>query len=167
MGTLTLCRKPLKSAGLECHTSNKTSKFLKFPKVWVCVCVCVCVSCSVVSDSLWTHGLWLARVLCPWNSPGKNTGVGCCSLLQGIFPTQRLNPGLLHCRQLLYHLRHQGSSFCDHWSLINSIHLSSFSASAYREPNVTSHFLVLLKNSSESCFRPSPGFWAGECPEGQ
>ena len=47
------------------------------------------VSRSVVSNSLWSHGLWL---LCPWNSPGKNTGVGSHSLLQGIFPTQGLNP---------------------------------------------------------------------------
>ena len=40
-------------------------------------------------------------------SPGKNTGVHSHSLLQGIFPTQGLNPGLLHCRQILYHLSHQ------------------------------------------------------------
>ena len=39
---------------------------------------------------------------CPWYSPGKNTGVGNCSLLQGIFPTQRLNLGLWHCQQILY-----------------------------------------------------------------
>ena len=44
-----------------------------------------------------------------WNPPGKNTGVGCHSLLQGIFPTQVSNPGILHCRQILYHLSHQGS----------------------------------------------------------
>ena len=46
---------------------------------------------------------------CPWNSPGKNTGVGCHSLLQRVFLTQRLNPGLLHCRQILYCLSHQES----------------------------------------------------------
>ena len=68
-----------------------------------------CVSCSVVSDSLRSHGLYPTRLLCPWNSPGKNTGVVCCSLLQGIFPTQGSNPGLLHCRQILYHLSHKGS----------------------------------------------------------
>ena len=45
----------------------------------------------------------------PWNSPGKNTGVGRHSLLQGIFPIRGLNPGLLHCRQILYCLSHQGS----------------------------------------------------------
>ena len=44
-----------------------------------------------------------------WNSPGKNTGAGCHFLLQGIFPNQGLNPSLLHCRQILYHLSHQGS----------------------------------------------------------
>ena len=38
------------------------------------------------------------------DSPGKNTGMGCHALLQGIFPTQGLNPGFLHCRQILYHL---------------------------------------------------------------
>ena len=48
------------------------------------------------------HGLWTTRLLRPWDSPGKNTGVGCHSLLQRIFPTQESNPGLLHCRQILY-----------------------------------------------------------------
>jgi len=43
------------------------------------------------------------------DSPGKNTGVGCHALLQGIFPTQGSNPGLSRCRQILYHLSHQGS----------------------------------------------------------
>ena len=51
-----------------------------------------------MSDSLWPHGLQPARLLCPWNSPGKNTGVGSCSFLRGIFPTQELKPGLLYCR---------------------------------------------------------------------
>ena len=51
------------------------------------------------------------RLLCPWDSPGKNTRVGCYSLFQGIFPTQGLNPGFLHCRQILYHLSHQGSPY--------------------------------------------------------
>ena len=46
------------------------------------------------------HGLYS-----PWNSPGQNAGVGSFSLLQGIFPTQALNPGLLHCRRILYQLR--------------------------------------------------------------
>ena len=54
-------------------------------------------------------GLWLTRLLSPWVSPGKNTEVGCHSLLlQGIFLTQGSNLGLLYCRQILYCLWHQG-----------------------------------------------------------
>ena len=49
----------------------------------------------------WPDGLQPARLLCPWDSPGRNTGVGCHSFLQGIFLTQELNPGLLHCMQIL------------------------------------------------------------------
>ena len=51
----------------------------------------------------------------PWNSPGKNTGVGSVSLLQGIFPTQGLNSGLPLCRQILYQLNHQGSPCIGKW----------------------------------------------------
>ena len=50
------------------------------------------------------HGLKPTRLLHPWNFPGKSSGVGCHFLLQENFPTQGLNPGLLHCRQMLYHL---------------------------------------------------------------
>ena len=50
-----------------------------------------------------------ARLLCPWDSPGKNTGVSSHFLLQGIFLTQGSNLGLLHCRQILYHLNNQES----------------------------------------------------------
>ena len=49
------------------------------------------------------------------DSPGKNTGVGGHALLWGIFPTQGWNPGLLHCRQILYHLSHQGSPRILEW----------------------------------------------------
>ena len=51
----------------------------------------------------------LTLLLCPWNSPGRNTGVGCHALFHGIFPTQGSNPGIPHCRWILYHLSHQGS----------------------------------------------------------
>ena len=66
----------------------------------------VCESCSVESDSLWHHGLYS-----PWNSPGQNTGVGILSLLQGLFLTQGLNPGLPRCRQILYQPIHKGINF--------------------------------------------------------
>ena len=59
---------------------------------------------SVRSDSLQPHGLYS-----PWNSSGQNTGVGSRFLLQAIFPTQGLNPGLSHCRHILYQLSHQES----------------------------------------------------------
>ena len=66
------------------------------------------VSRSVMSDSSQPHGLQLARLLCPWDSPGKNSGMDCRSFLQGIFPIQGSNSSLLHCRRVLYHLSHQG-----------------------------------------------------------
>ena len=65
---------------------------------------------SVMFNSLQPHGLYR-----PWNSPGQNTGVGSLSLLQGIFPTQGLNPGLLHCRRILYQLSHKGSPRVLEW----------------------------------------------------
>ena len=67
------------------------------------------LSCSVLSDSLRSHGLQPPRLLCPWDSLGKNTGVGCHALLQGTFPTGGLNPGLLYRRQILYCRSQQGS----------------------------------------------------------
>ena len=73
----------------------------------------LCMDCSesrsVMADSLRPHGLQPARFLFLWNSPGQNTGVGSLSLLQGIFSTQELNRGLLHCRPILLQLRYQGS----------------------------------------------------------
>ena len=61
-----------------------------------CPTLCEPMSCSPAGSSI--HG----------DSPGKNIGVGCHALLQVISPTQGWNPGLLHCRQILYHLSHQG-----------------------------------------------------------
>ena len=63
-------------------------------RVWLFVTLCLTIAC---------------QLLCPWDPLGKNTWVGCHVLLQGIFPTQGLNPGLPHCRQILYGLSHQGS----------------------------------------------------------
>ena len=67
-------------------------------------------SCSVMSDSLQPLGLYS-----PWNSSGQNTGMRSHSLLQGIFPTQGLKPGLLHCRQILYQLSHTESPRILQW----------------------------------------------------
>ena len=71
--------------------------------------VYVCQSHSVVSESLQPHELYS-----PWNSPGQNTGAASCSLLQGIFPTQGSNPGLPHCRRVLYQLSHREVQ--EYWS---------------------------------------------------
>ena len=76
----------------ECQLSSQLSKESESESRWV------------VSNSLRPHGL-----CSPWDSLGQNTGVGSRSLLPGIIPTQGLNPGLLHCRRILYQLSHQGS----------------------------------------------------------
>ena len=60
-----------------------------------------------MSDSLRSHGLWCTRLLCTWDFPGKNTGVGCHFLLQGIFMTQGLGPNLLHWQVDSWPLSHQ------------------------------------------------------------
>ena len=80
---------------------------------------------SVVSNSLWPHGLQTTRLLCPCHSPGKKTGMGCHFLLQGIFLTQGSKPcllGLLHCRQILY-CWYTGELFYHEYNYIISTHL--------------------------------------------
>ena len=93
------------------------------------VCVCVCVLCLVAQlcPTLWSHGppMWFL----PWNSPGENTRVGGLPLLQGFFPTQESNWGLLHCRQILYQLSYQGSPIYTYSSIL--LEKDSF-ASAWR-----------------------------------
>ena len=88
----------------------------------MCVCVSVCVfSHSVMSNSLWPHGLQPTRFLYPWDFPGKNIGVGCHFLLQGNFSTQGSNLYLLcllYCRQIFYHWAtgsQQSGKFIKRW----------------------------------------------------
>ena len=73
-------------------------------------------------DSLQPRGLYS-----PWNSPGQNTGVGSLSLLQQIFPTQELNWGLLHCRQILYQLSYWGSHLLFKFSILKRQTISKIS----------------------------------------
>ena len=73
------------------------------------------VSPSVLSSFLQSRELQLFGLLCPWSSAGKNIGVGSHFLLQGIFLTQRSNPDLPHCRQILYWLSHQGEHSIQVW----------------------------------------------------
>ena len=77
--------------------------------------ICPLINLALISDTREnTDESVLVAQLCltpcdPMNPPGKNTGVGCHALLQGVFPTQESNPGLLHCRWILYHVSHKGS----------------------------------------------------------
>ena len=85
-----------------------------------------CVSVTQACLTLLPHGLQPTRLLCPWHFQGKNTWVSCHFLLQGIFQTQGLNPGLWHCRQIPYCLSQQGSPLL----CVNSTykeHLNGFS----------------------------------------
>ena len=107
-----------KPFGREADTSQadlKGHRFLNFPSgynivLWYSLFlnflfyIGVSVSRLVVSNSLRPLGLGPTRFLCSWDSPGKNTGVGCHLPLQGIFPTQGMNLGLLHCKQILFSL---------------------------------------------------------------
>ena len=81
----------------------QTGTSIQFSSVaQLCLILCDPVNCSPWGSSV--HG----------DSPGKNTGVGCHTLLQGIFPTQGSNPGFPHCTWILYHLRHQsGKNGCN------------------------------------------------------
>ena len=98
--------------------------------VCVCICVLVAYSCPILCDPMdcsppgsSVHGY----------SPGKNTGVGCCCLLQGIFQTQELSPGPPHCKWILYHLSHQGSPEGIMLSEINQTKTSSVCFHLYVE----------------------------------
>ena len=67
-------------------------------------------NCSVVSNTLWPHGLYS-----PWNSPGQNTGVCSLSLLQGNLPYTGIEPRSFNCRQIFYQLSHKGSPRILEW----------------------------------------------------
>ena len=86
---------PIPHLAIMYHNSYSIDK--NYPRGFTCICV-VCVSHSVISDSLRLYGLQPASLLCPWDSSGKNTGVDCHAVLQGIFPTQESN---LHLVRLL------------------------------------------------------------------
>ena len=91
------------------YVGSSLNNILKFSVMYMCE-VWKLLSHVRLFATQWTiHSLW--------NSPGQNTGVGSGSLFQGIFPTQGLNPGLLHCRQILYQLTHHGSLFSNNSSI--------------------------------------------------
>ena len=87
----------------------------------------------------------------PWDSPGKKTGVGCHFLLQGIFPTQKSNPGLLHCRRILYQLSH---------NRISSVQFSCSIMSDSLQPHESQH-------ARPPCPSPTPGVHLDSRPSSQ
>ena len=99
---------PIRKSGLNYVTEVINSRCGMEVWLWPSLLFPCVLSHSVVSNSLQPHGLHPARLLCPWDSPGKNTGVSCHALLQGILPIQGSNPGIPHCREMFYHLSHQG-----------------------------------------------------------
>ena len=96
------------------------------------------------------HGLQPTRLLSPWGFPGKNTGVDCHFLLQGIFPTQELNPGLLHCRQILYLLNYEGRENSHNIVMVFAIHQYEFATGIH-----VSHQIL---NPSPTCL-PTLSLW--------
>ena len=112
---------------------------------------------SVVSGSLWPHGLYLARLLHPWDSSCKNTELGCHFLLQGIFLTQGSNPGLLYCRQNLYHLSHQRQVLVSILNVISSL-LPSCWGSCFAIGRGESFFGVIQHSLVDSCSAASCNF---------
>ena len=132
-------------------------------------------SYSVVSNSLQSRGL-----NSPWDSPGQNTGVGSRSLLQGIFPTQGSNPGLPHCRWILYQLSHEGSSRIlawvaypfwsgssrlRNWTGVSCIAGRFLTSWATREAQEHSHFLLYANsfNTTQRRRHPAPSPHASSC----
>ena len=130
----------------------------------------VCMLCVHKSDSLWSHRLQPTRLPCPWNSPGKNTGVNCHFLLQGIFLTQGSNVSCIR-RQILYLLSHQGSPYIYwHW-VISLSHLQM--NTQWRNPSIKTlmNTLSTVQNCNLSGYsqclmvpRSSTGFCGYTCP---
>ena len=105
-------------------------------------------------------------------SLGKNTGVGCHSLLQGIFPTQGLNLGLLHCRWLLHHLSHQGSPNILEWVAYPFSRGSSQPRNQTRVSGIIGRLFTIsailwphgLQHTRPPCPSPSPRASSNSCP---
>ena len=102
----------------------------------------------------------------PWNSPGQNNGVGSLSLLQGLFPTQGSNPGLPHCRQILYQLSHKGSLRILEWvkwSEVKSLSRVRFFATPWTVAHQAPPFMGFSRQEYWSGVPlPSPKIWLGQ-----
>ena len=120
--------------------------------------MCVCASVTWSCPTLQSHGLQPARLFRPWDSTGKSTGVGSLSLLQGIFLTQGSNPGLLHCRQIFYHLSYREVPRC----YIGNLKIQhAFPTSSDSYPPKYYRFSKLLNLSTQLVL------WQKSIPKGQ
>ena len=114
--TMLCLLRPLKTLAYHCQWALLIH-FLQLMQ-WYCALqgqVCAVLSHLVMSDSLWPHGCSPPGFSVHEDSPGKNPGVSCHALLQEIFPIQISDPGLLHCRWILYCLSYQGSPRMLEW----------------------------------------------------
>ena len=91
--------------GMNRYPYRKRNVYILTLYLYAVLCCAQLLSQARLFATPWTVACQAPR---PWSSPGKNTGVGSLSFLQGIFPTQESNQGLLHCRQILYQLSYQG-----------------------------------------------------------
>ena len=107
---------------------------------------------------MWPHGLKPTRLLCPWNSSGKNTRMGSQCLLQGIFQTQGSNLDLPHCRQILYPLSHQGSPISSKLKSYYYLRTSSYTFRCPSPGNPTPTEAVLSPYRHEKCIL-GPQLW--------
>ena len=119
--------------------------------MWECE-VKVTRSCLTLCDSMESS----------WNSPGQNTGVGSHCLLQGTFPTQGLNPSLLHCRWILYQLSHQGNPRILEWVAYPFSRRSSWPRNQTWVPCTAGRFFTSwatreAENDAYDSVIPSPG----------
>ena len=96
-------------------------------------CLTLCDPMDCIPPDFSVHG----------DCPGENNGVGCHALLQGIFPTQGLIPGLMHCRQILYHLSHQGSLWILEWVAYPFSRGSSWPRNETRISCITGGFFII------------------------
>ena len=111
-----------------------------------------------MSNSVQPHGLQPARLRHPWDSPGKNTRVGCQAVLQGVFPAQGSNPSLLQCRRIIYCLSHHGAECIERCKLfrIGSDMCLKIGASRMTQDTVL-HFVPL--RALNSALEPWPYYY--------
>ena len=139
---------------ISCCLRDKRGSESSCTSCFLCLCLVVQL-CPILCDPI-VYSLPDPSVL--GDSPGKNTRVGCHALLQGIFPTQGLNPRLPHCRQILYHLSHQGNP-------ASSVQFSSVQFTC----SVVSNSLQPhgLQHARLPCPSPTPRAYSNSCPLSQ